>query len=974
MGLYAAPAQADSVTVSGTLADGAAITGNSDTNTSSGNTVTGDKVSYDGSGSKGISITGGLYVDAADNANGNTVTLKNSKFEFGSYISGGSANNGKAQNNKVFMTNTQGQAMIYGGAAREEASGNQVEFDGGQAYQIEGGMAYEGDASNNTVNVKAGTSFQLLVGGVAVKTMGTASNNTVTLDQVTGKIFEVEAGSGAYGVAEQNHLIITDKFTGSIFKAYGGFGDMAAVKNTAVMGAGKVEYLYGGYSSAGAPIEGNTITINGGTVNRAYAGYAGSSYEEQVVKDNILTITQGTVGVGTGAYSGDGATTGNKVIMSGGQVDFSQVETNTDARYEKLPLNNLYGVYSAMGSASGNSVEMSGGRVAGNIYGGYGGGIGESVAIPEGYGFNSADNTVAISGGSAENSVYGGYTPQGNATGNSVTVSGGQLGSAAASEPILAAGWTNGGTAADNTVNITGGVLSSNLSLYGGYSTTESKNNTLNLSTKGNTVKNLGYFQNLNFYVPADTKAGETLLEVTDTADVHDAVIRAGVQDVTQLNPGQVINLLHNGNQALNTEGATYSMMDGQDIVTDAGFLQRKAFIKKQDANTIVLYVPTDSKPILNPDTQTIAQDRTSAVTTVSSGSDAAVTDGLAAALAAWAESHEAARLREDDHSIMSSLGDSAYMASPAGMSLRQGPVMAAASPLEAADAKTADVTLTAAEIAEREEREAEAKFAPYVMLGGHNLRYNSSSTVDTNGFNGELGFVKRVIKKDYADTIMPFMEYGTGNYTSYKNGRRGDGSQRYVGAGILLRRDQNSGLHYEGLIRAGRLNGDYSGIIAGIPAGYSTGANYFAAHLGLGKIFRQDDNDYNLYGKVFYSHLGGDTVRLNSDRGSAEYQLESTDSFWTRLGLRWTKHLDENTTSFYAGIGWDYEFDGKAKARYRDYTTPDASMKGSSEFLELGWQSKTSRENPWGADVRVTGWHGVKQGFTYSATITRRM
>ena len=76
-----------------------------------------------------------------------------------------------------------------------------------------------------------------------------------------------------------------------------------------------------------------------------------------------------------------------------------------------------------------------------------------------------------------------------------------------------------------------------------------------------------------------------------------------------------------------------------------------------------------------------------------------------------------------------------------------------------------------------REEREVEAKFTPYVMLGGHNLRYNSSSTVDTNGFNGELGFVKRVFKKDYADTIMPFIEYGTGSYTSYKNGSRGDGT-----------------------------------------------------------------------------------------------------------------------------------------------------------------------------------------------------
>ena len=264
-----------------------------------------------------------------------------------------------------------------------------------------------------------------------------------------------------------------------------------------------------------------------------------------------------------------------------------------------------------------------------------------------------------------------------------------------------------------------------------------------------------------------------------------------------------------------------------------------------------------------------------------------------------------------------------------------------------------------------------EAKFTPYVMLGGHNLRYNSSSTVDTNGFNGELGFCKAGFKKDYADTIMPFIEYGTGNYTSYKNGTRGDGSQRYVGAGILLRRDQENGVHYEGLVRAGRLNGDYAGRIAGYRTTYNSGAGYIAAHAGLGKIYRQDSNDYNLYGKFFYSHLGGDSVTLHSSLGSADYELDSVNSIWTRLGFRWTKHLDEDTTTFYAGLGWDYEFDGKATARYRDYTTPDASMKGSSEFLELGWQSKVTKENPWGADVRVTGWNGGKTPMSCWAATT---
>lgn len=397
-----------------------------------------------------------------------------------------------------------------------------------------------------------------------------------------------------------------------------------------------------------------------------------------------------------------------------------------------------------------------------------------------------------------------------------------------------------------------------------------------------------------------------------------------------------------------------------------------------------------ESKTDQDTDSRTPLVSQVNGVGTVSNGSDTAVTDGLTAALAAWREAHEAVQLRQDSQGagevansftpVFTSSVDASYLGA------RQIPLLASITTpiaqtvpaLVEADINAPASVLASAPPAERGawsvEHDVDAKFTPYVMVGGHNLRYNTSSTVDTNGFNGELGFVKRIFEERHADTIMPFMEYGTGNYTSYKNGSRGDGSQRYIGAGLLVRRDQSNGVHYEGLVRGGHLSGDYSGNAGLYHANYDSGANYFAAHAGIGRIYHQDDNDYNLYGKLFYSYLSSDTVQLHSDVGSFDYELEPVTSLWTRLGFRWTKHLDPDVTSFYAGVGWDYEFNGKAKARYQDYTTPEASMKGSSEFLELGWQSKSNKNNPWGADVRVTGWHGVKQGFTYGVTITRRM
>lgn len=67
----------------------------------------------------------------------------------------------------------------------------------------------------------------------------------------------------------------------------------------------------------------------------------------------------------------------------------------------------------------------------------------------------------------------------------------------------------------NNTINILAGDLNPEMSLYGGYGTTESKNNTYNMYTKGQTVADFAYFQNLNFYVPEGTTAGETMLTVT---------------------------------------------------------------------------------------------------------------------------------------------------------------------------------------------------------------------------------------------------------------------------------------------------------------------------------------------------------------------------------------------------------------------------------------------------------------------------
>ena len=152
----------------------------------------------------------------------------------------------------------------------------------------------------------------------------------------------------------------------------------------------------------------------------------------------------------------------------------------------------------------------------------------------------------------------------------------------------------------------------------------------------------------------------------------------------------------------------------------------------------------------------------------------------------------------------------------------------------------------------------------------------------------------------------------------------------------------------------------------------YESGSPYLAAQAGLGKIYTKDRDTYDVYGKFFYTHLGSDSATLKSSFGSSKYDFGDVDSYVTRLGMRWTRNFD-TVRAFYAGIGWDYEFGGKASAYYQTYRTESPSMKGGSGFLELGWESKIDDTHPWGVDLRATGWAGKQRGATYYAAVSHK-
>ena len=867
-----------------------------------GNTASGNHV--ESAGTSNFLYGGRSYT----NNSGNSVLVTGGSVQY--TLSGSQADNGSAADNTVEIRD--GTFGVVYGAQGKGVENNSVTMSGGTVSQmISGGYNNqpEGSAVNNKVVMTGGavtssgdteSVVPVVSGGWAI--YGTADQNSVEISKAVSIAGSVAGGWSYLGDVTNNVVKISSGSVGGIVAGGYTIGKGAEGNTVELSGTADVSgNIYGGYAlhqmdnpltgeAAAGDASQNTVKISDVTVKgEVYGGYTAEGTTSNDATGNAVTIESGTIEKTVyGGYTADGTASKNTVTINGGTVGVADSTESSDT---------VFGGYSASGEAVSNILTVSGGDLIGHVTSGYGktGASdntltmtgGSSTKTVAGYAEtgDAVNNTLVFSGGTS--AITMAAQSGGSATGNTITITGGNPGTVTGGAGVTGAsentviisggtldtdiygGQTYDGAADNNTINILAGDLNPEMSLYGGYRTTESKNNTYNMYTKGQTVADFAYFQNLNFYVPEGTTAGETMLTVTGnaavdadttlvavqnstttdgTTDVSGATVFGGVQRNTKLNPGEYINLLYNAN-GITTDDTSYGTIDGLDTVTSAGFINYKAIVEKKDANTIVITIPKDEKGTPDTDTKILPEDRENAANTIKNAGDIIAGSALHAAEGAWIENHD-----------------------------------------------------------------IEAKFVPYAIVGGYDLHYNTGSYIDSNGMAANVGFVRRSQHEGHIDTIMPFFEYGKSHYASYLDtGARGDGRQHYTGGGILLRRDLDSGLYYEGAVRAGYLKGDFHGMIAKSMSRYDSGAPYIAAQAGLGKIYTRNRDSYDIYGKFFYTYLGSNSAVVHSGYGDSKYDFDSINSYVTRLGMRWTRDFDQ-IRSLYAGIGWDYEAGSKAR------------------------------------------------------------
>lgn len=259
---------------------------------------------------------------------------------------------------------------------------------------------------------------------------------------------------------------------------------------------------------------------------------------------------------------------------------------------------------------------------------------------------------------------------------------------------------------------------------------------------------------------------------------------------------------------------------------------------------------------------------------------------------------------------------------------------------------------------------------AVFAALTRSSLDYGA---VDVDGTNMLAGLAWRSTTGAGSMTYGVFAEHGDGSYDTYANingtSLHGEGDTDYTGGGILARMDFNGSENGHGYLeasgRVGNADTDYtnSGLCDayGRAASYSTDGTYYGAHIGAGYVQKLDEkSSIDWYGKLLWARLEGGSADLSTGE---HLTFDDADSLRLRIGGRWN-YAASDFVNYYAGLGYEYEFDGEASGFTNGLALGDEDLTGGSGVAELGISFKPSKNSPFSLELNLAGFTGEREGF----------
>ena len=893
-------------------------------------------------GSNAYQVTTGYggYIGRATNAD--TVqnnVLRMSGGTVGTLYGGYSAGTGTVTANKTYVTGGTVTGDIYAGyaATAGKATGNTLTLgadDGTYGATIAGELYGSNDAAGtgNTLVVQAGNvsvkkvhnfdtfKFVLYNNSLIDRTMlkiretgglgGTVDWNNITVDASKFALDPTWMGSHSVKLIESNGAMnfsnyaatdFTANYANDPYEVYMHTNSDTAQGADALLTFNRLRDGERTYSTANAAA----------TDTEVFTGISALGHD--VVRNKLLVTGVGTNGLTHFAAAGLNTFTTGSLTDNALTIDSEN----------PLTIRDVYGAYSSntttssgsggsggSGSSSstmsGNSVTLKRGALTGTVYGA------KSEAAVK------ADaNKVTVTGGSVSGNVYGGYSTSDDAENNMVDLSAVRIGG------DVVGGY--GANAKNNTVTLRGTEIAGSVyggQLVGGASAAAGDGNTLNVYDMGAKVGYFEDFQNINFYLSPRADRTQSMLTTTQAKnkDLRSTTIAMELDGgYAPVAVGDDISLVklpdaQNIVTASNLSSTTYQTTKG--VTLDYEYtLNTRSTASSAMKNELYAHV-TNMK--VKDETKSLVETQAAAIAFLASGSDLITDVGIPAA--------ETAAMQIAD-----------IVDAPSAASSAQG--SGAAAPLS---------TL--------------GSYQMFAAQSFGSMRLQSGSYVDTKGWNLNVGYARRSELTSGALTFGPFIEYGRGSYDSYlDDGTHGNGKTSYIGAGVMAKSESESGTYFEGSLRVGRAKSDYSGNIAGKSTSYDGSSSYFAGHLGIGqKKEFVSGNKFETYAKYFYAHQAGMSAKLSSGE---PYDFGASTSSRIRFGTRYTMKNDMDG-EFYAGLAWEYEFDGKGTASYEGYNLPSTSLKGSTTLFELGYRFAPV-DSTVSYGLNLTGFKGKRKGFT---------
>ena len=974
-------------------------------------------------GSIGGSVYGGQNVGTG-NADQNNVKLSGGSIA-GSVYGGYAAGSGNAKDNSITITGGSIGHDIYGGyAAGGKTTGNTVNIGDGSHALSAGtsiaGTIYGGngaDVKDNTLNINAkGASAGSIAGfgSITYRLNGLLNGDTLlTLRQNTsiayGTIQKLTAQNAAawlgnnmerkvslFAMTGGKTLTLGGYTTGSGMERTGdleyglrtdndrsattGTLDIAAYRwqNADVTVRTAMPEAFGGKSvyRTNGETKNNKLTLASGAVlTSAVAG--DTQTEKGAATGSVITVRSGArvTGAAIGAKARGGAVQKSSAVaeggtiaqLIGGQSASGIADTNT-AELRGGTVGSMIGGESRTGAAKGNAAAVRGGSVT-SAAGGKAGAASEGNSVlmqggtaanlAGGIGASSAKDDVRVRGGSVTSSIIGGTATHGNAVQSTASIEGGTV-----RGTVLGA--SASGKAEQNTVTLTGGDI--NAAIIGARAGGDAEANTITVNT------------NITGNLTGAAAGAKALKNVIDLGNITvRGNVTGGQGSVTNDN---IIHLRKSTVTGVIT-GGTAASGTGNTLVVHPGASQMSSFTGVQNLHFYLDQTVDKTAPILSltgssQDLRGVkigvgvidgkipalrVNDQLSLIKMAAGGT--LMTDAV---IKNTTTGMQGVSLHYDFSITRSAPGELKATVTKAALGEQTKSFVETRAGMSDFINHGADSLASGSMNAAQKEAAKSGGYALWAATDKSNMKAKTGSYIDTNGWSLGLGWARTQRAKAGAWTFGPFVEYGHGSYGSYLNdGTHGSGKISYIGGGLMAKYVQRSGLWVEGSVHGGRAKSDYTGsIYKGTVSSYDGSSSYYAAHLGLGRELRIRRGDQlDTYLRYFYSHQAGMNATLSSGE---DYTFDSVNSHRLRLGLRYT-HRDSPASHVYAGLAFEYEFDGEARASFQGYSTPSPSLKGASGMLEIGY-----RFAPKGAkvsyDFNMTGWQGRREGVSGSANV----